>query len=93
MRRELDHIKICVANLTATAKKEDASRRKELHRTGAGPSTSEEGLSEEALILPTIMPTVFQPLPVLDSDEVGEFYKTITPFINTRPFMACMVYL
>ncbi len=55
-RRELDHIKICVANLTPNAKKDDASRRKELHRTGGGPSTSEQGLSEEALILPTIMP-------------------------------------
>ena len=65
--RELDQLKACISNLTCKAKKEEAVRRRDFNKTGGGPSN--QVVSPETEIITSLIPSVFKPLDVPDSDD------------------------
>ena len=66
--RDLDSLKACVGNMLIKAKKEDAIRKRELTKTGGGPYASQASTSNATDVLSSLMPAVFQPVKVDDSD-------------------------
>jgi hypothetical protein len=77
IKRDLDSLKACLANLQAKAKKEDAAVKSSMKKTGGGPSSSVH-LSSTSATLVELMPQVFNSLSVLDCDEPGRLQVCIS---------------
>lgn len=69
--RDEDTIKLCVKNMTNRAKLELGKWRAEINKTGGGThSLDQPGTSGSSPTFAELMPSVFQPLSVADSDLV-----------------------
>jgi hypothetical protein len=69
-KRTTEALKVCLGNLQGKAKKEDAAHKASLRKTGGGPSTPPLMSSTSTSII-ELMPQVFKPICVMDSDMPG----------------------
>jgi hypothetical protein len=68
-KRDLDGLKVCLSNIQAKAKKEHASHKASLLKTGGGPCPAQTMSATTSAII-EMMPQVFEPLSVMDCDAL-----------------------